>query len=119
MEMCMYLSGEDTAIELKVGADIDEPEVCRYFLTHRNGDDIARNEELCLDLYVGRVTENQNVRGQHSLDGGHDAGSREILPCIEDCLNGQHQEQNNSQSQIRGLGFRITERLPERYVRWT
>lgn len=115
----MYLAGEDTAIKLKIRADFDELEVCGYLFTHANGDDITRNEILCLHLNEGGVTEDQNIRWQHSLDRSHNTGGRKVLPCIEDGLNRQDEKKYDCQSQVRCLRVRFTEWLPVCRVRYT
>jgi len=44
-------------------------------------------------------------------------GSRKILPCVENSLDHENNEENNGQGQVRGVGSGLSEGFPENDIK--
>ena len=81
-----YLTGEHTTIESEVPTDVNQFDICGNFLTHGDMYEVTGNELRGWYSDLLAVAEHDDIRGEHSLDGGHHSRRGEVLPSVEDRL---------------------------------
>ena len=83
-----HLSCEHASIEPQIAGDFDQLDVCGHLLAHRYLDDVSRDERSSRKGRLSTIAEDNDIVREHVLDGCHDTGRREVLPRIEDRLEG-------------------------------
>ena len=81
-----HTSCEHASIEPQITRDVNQLDVCGHLLAHRYLNEVSRNERSSGKGGLNTIAEDNNIVGEHVLDGRHDTGRRKVLPRIEDCL---------------------------------
>jgi hypothetical protein len=107
-EFQTYLASENASVEPDITTDVDQFDVCGNFLTHSDMYEITGNKHRSWYSNLLAVTEHDDVRGEHALDGGHHSRRGKVLPRIEDCLQHDDDEENDRERKVRRLWGRFT-----------
>jgi hypothetical protein len=107
-----YLASENTPIKPEITADFEKTQVRWDLLTECNLHQISRDELGCRNTDLHAVAESSDRGREHVLDGRHDLRCAEVLPCVEDGLDSDDDEQDDREREVGGLRVWLTERFP-------
>ncbi len=112
MHVMTYLPSKHTPIESQVTRNVNEPDIRGHLLAHNQVNNVPRDERSSGEARLHTISEDDDIGREHTLDRSHDARGRKVLPRIEGRLKKNDDEKDESESKVRRLRVRISQRLP-------
>jgi len=112
MNVITYLPSKHTPIESQVTRNVNEPNIREHLLAHNQVNNVPRDERSSGEACLHTISEDDDIGREHTLDRSHDARGRKVLPRIEGRLKKNDDEKDESESKVRRLRVRISQRLP-------